>query len=259
MTMQKGEFNDEEAGKNASEKNNDNALLDIVKTLQQEIKNLKAAQVNPAAGIKPEDLVKMMAIYSVESQKSKDKDYRNGILAEDIPIEDFDEKGITFCAPFLGYAIADDRRMGHRVLLPYNKECILFLYQGETRRRQNSKEESLSVFSTYTSQSRKEQDWLRKHTFFNTMFYESTAGAKSFDVIKAQKLSRIMTMVSNFELPSLIARCKEYNVPINVDKDLMRPMLSMAMADRELASEQDTRQIRLAEIEKEKILLNITK
>lgn len=234
-----------------------NALTDLVKGLQKEIKTLKEKQPNPTAGIAPEDLVRYMAQFSADAGKAKEKDYTHGIQAEDIPEEDFlaDMDAVTFCAPFLGYAIADDRRRGHRVLLPYNKQTILFVYQGESRRRTNSKEESLSVFSTYTSQSKKEVKWLREHTFFNTMFYESTAGSKSFDVIKAQKLSRIMTMVSNFELPALIARCKEYGVPISTDKDMMRPMLSMAMAEKELQSEQNVTQRRLMEIEEEKAKL----
>lgn len=249
----------EETPKNDISSSDTKALLDLVKSMQGEIKTLKSQQLNPAAGIKPEDIVKLMAQFSAESSRVKEKDYRSGIQEEDIPLEDFDEKGVTFCAPFLGYVIADDRRKGFRVLLPYNKETILFYYQGETRRFSSGKEEVLSVFSTYTSQSKKEQEWLRNHTFFNTMFYESTQGAKSFDIIKAQKLSKLMTMISHFELPQLIARCKEYSIPINVDKEIMRPMLAMEMADRELKSEQNSVQKRLLEIEKEKELLMIKK
>lgn len=235
--------------------NDTKALIDLVKSMQGEITALKKQQLNPKAGIQPEDLVKIMAQFSAESRKATEKDYRNGIQEEDIPLEDIDEKGITFCAPFLGYAITDDRRKGFRVLLPYNKEVIFFGYQGETRRFSTGKEEVLSVFSTYTSKSKKEQEWLRNHTFFNTMFYESTEGAKNFDIIKAQKLSRIMTAVSHFELPALIARCKEYGIPINKDKDIMRPMLAMKMAEIELQSEQNSTQRRLVELEQEKELL----
>lgn len=257
MALESGEQSNSKSEKDSQKKeavSEVQLLTDLVKQLQSQVKKLESEKLSPQSGIKPEDLVKIMAQYSVESQRVKDKDYRNGIQEEDIPEDDYDERGVTFCAPFLGYVITDDRRKGHRVLLPYNKEAVFFQYQG-TRRFQNGKEESLSVFSTYTSQSKKEQEWLRNHTFFNTMFYESTEGAKSFDVIKAQKLSRIMTMISHLELPQLIARCKEYGIPINKDKDIMRPMLAMEMADRELKSEQTATHKRLMEIEKEKELL----
>lgn len=234
--------------------NQTDALLDVVKQLQGDIKRLKSEQSQNQSGISPSELAKILATYNAESRRVENKDYRQGIREEDIPKDDYDEAGITFCAPFTGYVVTDDYRMGHRVILPYNKESIFFKYQG-SRRFQTGKHQELMAFSTYTSRSKKEQDWLRRHTFFNTMFYESTRGAANFDVIKAQKIARIMTAISKFDLNQIVQRCKEYDIAISQDMDVMRTNLAFKMAERELDSERNATQVRLAEIEKEKALL----
>lgn len=232
-------------------------LKNLVLQLQQENKdiNKKFQEVILAnASGSPASMVKVLAEYTAALDKEKNIDFRAGIRAEDIPKDDYDENGVTFCAPFTGYAIADDRRQGHHVLLPYNKEYIFFEFQGKSE-RQVGKHIQLMNFSTYRSQSKKEIQWLREHTFFNTMFYESTRGVANFDVQRAMKLSRIMTTVTNFEMPQVMARAKEYGIAVDQDLYVMKTMLAMKMADRELESELTSRERRLAELEKEKMLL----
>lgn len=249
MTLKTGDLEENGAAPSSDVK----ALTEMVLKLQNDLAAIKLGntQVSPGSNV---DLVKALAEFSAAQEKAKSIDFKGGIRVEDIPKDDYVEQGVRFCSPFTGYAIADDRRNGHYVLIPYNKEVIFFEYQG-TREMQIGKHIQLMNFSTYNSQSKKEIEWLRGHTFFNTMFYESTKGVTSFDVQKAQKLSRIMTMLSNFEMPQVIARCKEYQIPINEDLSVMRSMLAMKMAERELESEQTTTQRRLVEIDKERALL----
>lgn len=245
---------EEESKKNENSSSTDvKALTEMVLKLQKELNEVKIANTQVSSSV-PMDMVKMLAEFNAASEKAKNLDYRGGIRAEDIPMDDHMDEVITFCAPFTGYAIADDKRKGHLILLPYNMDCIFFEFQG-TRRQQEGKHIQLLSFSTYKTQSKKVAQWLREHTFFNTMFYESTKGAASFDVQRAMKLSRIMSFVSNFEMPQIINRCKDYQIPIGEDLDVMRSMLAMKMADAELNSEQTSTQRRLVELEKEKELL----
>lgn len=255
MTLKSGDLNNNEnSGEKKISTTDADTLKDLVFSLQKELKEIKQTQAVTQSGIDPVMMAKIIAEFSVHSKKTEDLDYSEGISSADIPVDDYDEEGITFCAPFSGYAISDDRRKGHVIRLPYNKKFIFFNYEGE-RIFQQGKHAQKLVFSVYRSQSKEEIKWLREHTFFNTMFYESTKGMANFDVQRAQKLARIMTMLTNFELPSIISRCKEYNVPINQDIAVMRSMLAMEMSKRELESEQSHTQRRLAEIEKEKKLL----
>jgi hypothetical protein len=233
---------------------NTQALLEIVRDLQKEIKTLKEERSTNTAGIDPSLMAEIFAKANVAAEKQRTLDFSKGIKEEEIPADDYLKEGVVFCAPFTMYAIADDRRKGHVVRLPYNKESIFFKYQG-TRKNVSGKQTSLASFSTYTSYSKKEAEWLRNHTMFNVMFYESSNQAISVDVVRAQKLARIMTSLAAFEMPSILSRCKENDVPIGTDIGVMKAALAQKMLEREMASERTSIQNRLAEIEKEKALL----
>lgn len=256
MTLKSGDLKNNE--NNSEEKkissNDIESLTGIVLALQKELKETKQNLALNQTGFDPTMMAKFAAELNQQNKKAEDLDYSEGIKSEDIPLDDYIENGITFCAPFSGYAIADDRRQGHLIRLPYNKKFIFFDYQGQ-RKFQQGKYIQLMVFSTYTSKSKKEIQWLREHTFFGTMFYESTKDIESFDVQRAQKLARIMNMLTQFELPQIISRCKEYGVPIGQDISVMRSMLAMEMSKRELDSEKTAKQRNIEEAEKEKKLL----
>lgn len=255
MTLKSGDLNNNEnAGEKKISTTDADVLKDLVYSLQKELKEIKQNQAVTQSGIDPTMMAKFAAELNQQNKKAENLDYSAGIRAEDIPIDDYDEDGVVFCSPFTGYAIADDRRKGHLITLPYNKKFIFFEFQGQ-RKYQQGRYQQMMVFSTYHSKSKLEIAWLREHTFFGTMFYESTKGLENFDVQRAQKLARIMTALSHLELPSIISRCKEYNVAINQDISVMRSMLAMEMSKRELESEQNSTQRRLEEIEKEKKLL----
>jgi hypothetical protein len=249
MTLKTGDLNED----NKAPQNDVAALTEMVLKLRKELNEVKLSntQVGPGSNV---DLVKALAEFSAAQDKARDLDYKGGIDVKDIPLDDYDEEGVTFCAPFTGYVISSDRRQGHEVNLPYNKDYILFGHQG-TKPVQDGKHVKLMSLCTYRSQSKKEIEWLRSYTFFNTIVYESTRGVMNFDVLRAQKLAKIMTMLTNFEMPSIIARCKEYSVPIDQDVSVMRTNLAMKMADAELVRDQDSTQKRLVELEKEKLLL----
>lgn len=248
-TLKTGDLN-ENKGENTQ---NITALTEMVLQLQKQLNEMKIAntQVSPGNNI---EMIKMLAEFNAANEKAKELDFQGGIRQEDIPLEDYDEEGVVFCAPYTGYAIADDMRMGHRVVLPYNKPFIVFNLHN-SKPIQEGKHVKLMNFAIYKSHSKKEAEWLRNFTFFNAYIYESTRGAMNFDVMKAQKLAKIMTTLARFEMPQLIARCKEYAIPINEEISVMRSMLAMKMADRELESDQNSTQRRLAELEKEKSLL----
>lgn len=250
MTLQTGDLDQE----NKAPKNDVEVLTEMVRKLQLELKEIKLGntQVGPGSNV---DLVKALAEFSAAQKNAENLDFQAGIREEDIPKDDYDEEGVLFCAPFTGYAISDDRRLGHRVVLPYNKPFILFEFEG-VKPMQEGKHIKLMNMCKYRSQSKKEIEWLRNYTFFNTFIYESTRGIVNFDVLKAQKLAKIMAHIVNFEMPQLIKTCDDYKVPITAsDISVMRTSLAMKMAESELARDQDSTRRRLEEIEKEKILL----
>lgn len=229
------------------------ALTEMVYSLQKQLKEIKIANTTVAPGSNV-DMAKVLAEFAAHQKNAENLDFQAGIREEDIPTDDYDEQGVLFCAPFTGYAISDDRRHGHRIVLPYNKPFIIFEHDG-IRKVPNGKHTILMNMCKYLCKSKKEAEWLRKYTFFNTHIYESTKGVANFDVLKAQKLSTIMTHVSNWQMPQLIQGCKEHNIPISEDVQVMRTTLAMKMADVALDADNQSTARRLTELEAEKNLL----
>lgn len=235
---------EEEKSDNTShKKNSEDQFLKIISELSEEVRKLKEnrqpVSFPTTQGMTADDIAKLIEA-SAKGYKSGERDgnidYAKGIREEDIPADDYDEKGVRFCAPNVGYVISSDRRKGHEVVLPYNKATIFFEYQA-TKRMQQGKYESVSPYCAYTSHSKKEIEWLRNHTHYNVMFYESATQALSQDVERMKKMTRIMTLLNHYTVPELLKRCTEYGVAKGENADVMRGHLALAMADKEVESE----------------------
>lgn len=229
----------------------DAELRNMVTNLSKQVEDLKAQKVNAGPVFNADDIAKLI---KASKESDKEIDYAGGIQEEQIPVEDWDEKGVRFCAPFVGYCIVDDVRKGQRVRLPYNKEKIFFDY-GATRRMSQGKYEGVAVYSAYTSHSKKEIAWLRNHRYYNIYFYESTTQAMNTDAMKAQRIGRIMSVLSNYEMDALLKRCKEYDVPMGEDAAIMRSHLAMKMMEREIAEEIESTKKQLSDAYKAQLLL----
>jgi hypothetical protein len=230
MALQEGE---EQTGKENQNIPNDE-LLKLVKKLTDKVDQLEQDKVKNGPVLDADAIVKI--IEATRRETDKDLDYNAGIKVEDIPKDDWEEKGVRFCAPFAGYCLVDDIRKGQRVILPYNKRFIFFEY-GATRRMQQGKYEGVSVYSAYTSHSKKEIEWIRNHSKFGIYFYESSTEAMNADAQKAARLSRIMTVLNAYEMDSLLKRCKEYGVAMGEDAAVMRSHLAFKMMEAEIKLE----------------------
>lgn len=225
----------EETGQGKDNKNIPNEeLLKLVTKLSAKVDEMEKQKLQNGPVLDADAIVKI--IQATRKETDKDLDYQGGIREEEIPKDDWDEKGVRFCTPFVGYCLVDDTRKGHRVTLPYGKKMIFFEY-GATRRMQQGKYEGVSVYSAYTSHSKLEIEWIRKHSKFGTYFYESSTQAMNADAQKAQRLSKIMTVLQNYEMDSLMKRCKEYGVVMGEDASVMRSHLAFKMMEAEIKLE----------------------
>lgn len=167
------------------------------------------------------------------------------VEAKDIDPDDFDSKGVLFCAPSTGYLIVDDFRQGFAVNTPYNNE-IFFMFNGQKISRDGDGHQVLNTFCSYESKSFKEQEWLRAHRYFGLKFFESAKEALSADSAKAQRIAKYVDMLVSDDSASLFTKCKSYGVPVSDDVRTMRILLANKMADK-------------AEGEQESITKNILK
>lgn len=231
-------------------------MMNVIKDLQETVAKLQKTNQPIATqtkeGMSLDDITKV--IQASVNTRDRDLNYEGGIKEEDIPVDDFIDEGIRFCAPSGGYVIVDDRRKGHRVLIPYNKPHIFFEYEA-TRRVQQGKYETIAPYSVYISKSKKEAEWLRNHSHYNVLFYESATDAVSADVIRMQKLARMMTLLQHYSLPDLIKRCREYSIAPSEEPSKMRSQLAHAMVDIEIQSALSTTEKLLHETNKTALLV----
>lgn len=258
MTLVKGNQNNED-----SKSNNDftkDELFKIVTTLNKKVEDLERQQVenqfssqgispSVSSGISADDLTKILA--AIKEPALSDVDFDGGIKVEDIPQDDYLDKPVRFCAPYVGHVITGDLRKGYNIKLPYNRPYIFFEYQGY-KKIQQGKYEALAVYSTYESHSKKEVAWLRDHSRYGINFYETSTEALSADVLKMQRLSRVMTVLQNYDLIDLIKRCKEYGIQPTEDPRVMRTYLAYEMVKRESESEKSISQKTLEDTLKER-------
>lgn len=238
-----------EKGKKEGKQESD--LIALVKQMQEEIASLKATK---ATEFNPTDFLSMMAKYQTELKNQEKIDYEEGIRAEDIPVDDYIENGVVFSAPSVGMCIVDDRRMGHRVVLPYGKKAIMFIHTA-TRHVKRDKYTELVTMCSYKSHSKAEVEWLRKHSLYNAVFYETTKGVIGAEIQNATRIARILGSLNQIDMPSIVKRCKEYKVPVTDDIATMRAGLAVKMSEAEAKSEETVTHKRLQEIEKEKEML----
>lgn len=170
------------------------------------------------------------------------------------PEDDYEVDGVRFCAPFVGYALVDDRRKGVRSLNPWNKKALVFKFASSKRVRQG-KYEALSVYSTYTSHSKKEIEWIRSHSLYTIMFFESSMEAINADSIKAMKLANIYSVLKDQDYNQLLRTATDYKVKYQEDVHALRMNLAHAMAEAQMRKEEEASQKRLIEMSKDGLLV----
>jgi hypothetical protein len=234
-------------------------VLEQLLALKEELANLKKTSpptVFPGK-FSEEDIASIAAIIASRQKPSgpqRDINYDEGIEEEDIPTEDWDPKGVRFCCPLVGYLIQDDLRKGHRIKLPYNKKEVFFEYAA-TRVTQVGKYEQAAPLSVFRSHSHKLTKWLREHSLYGIMFYETSNEAMNADASKALRMASIMKALQPLELHDLFRRCKEYGVEMSEDAAVMRGKIAYAMISKEIESEADRSKAILDDNYKSSVLL----
>lgn len=173
---------------------------------------------------------------AVTNVKKKDLDFEEGVDESQIPLDDFDKEGVSFFVPATGYVMSCDRRMGKIVKLPWGKKTIFFEHEG-TRKRGQGRYAELATISRYTSNSKKEIQWIRDHSMYGVLIYENTNNAMNVDMLKIQKLSRVIGMLRSVEHVELLKMCNSYNVEKSNDMNTMRYQIAQEMVRKELESE----------------------
>lgn len=226
-------------GTENNESNKNSSLEELVLKLQKQVADMQSKGAQPSqptnvGGLSAEQFQVFMD--AVTNTKKKDLDFEEGVDETMVPVEDFFPDGVSFFVPATGYVMSCDRRKGKVVKLPWNKKTIFFEHEGSKIRGQGKYQE-LAVISRYTSYSTKEIEWIRNHSMYGVLIYENTNNAMNVDMLKIQRLSKVITTLRSVDHIDLLKMCKNYNVQQGNDANVMRFQIAHEMVDREMKAE----------------------
>lgn len=158
---------------------------------------------------------------------------------ENIPLDDYLKTPVTIYT-FCSYKpIFDDRRGGHAIKTPYGRPIVL-KFSGNMP---NGKGTNVPV-ATGKLETKKELDFIRKHSLFGIEIFETAAGALSTDPNEAQLMSNVMTMVNTMTQAEVISRVKnEGGVEISPDIERMRHDLFTKLFNEEKLRQEQWNQL----------------
>tara|TARA_R110000803_G_scaffold31410_2_gene70068 strand:+ start:454 stop:1233 length:780 start_codon:yes stop_codon:yes gene_type:complete len=236
MSLEKGTSVQGGAGK-TEEKPDLSKIEALELKLEKALKAIAQPQA-PAGGITAEQMEKILS--KVTSSNGVDTsivgDY-NYVEEADIDPEDLLENGHVFFSHTAGYIIVDDLKQGRSVRTPYNT-IIEFKYV-HTQKKQHGKEVELNVLSSYLCRSKKEVEWLKKSSFYGYKIFDDISLATSKQAKVAGKISQYMQAAKSMEIGQLINACKEYQIPVTRDPEIMRLALSTAYAQKSVIQENE--------------------
>jgi len=252
MAMKSGSENEEGTKKPVDPQEE---LLKIIQKQNEQLAHfdnkIKALEENQSQSLNPKMLESILEKFAQANSGRSMKDDDAEIQP---PLSDYDEVGVRFCAPKIGYFIIDDKRKGRVERLPFNKKGVFFEHAA-TRIMQVGKYQATAPISVYRSHSKAEIAWIREHSRYGTEIYESSTEAAHADAVRMARLANIMQAIQNYELPDLMKVAKENNVAISEDSNALRTNIAFAILDRELAAENMQTKKTLEETYKHSVLL----
>lgn len=196
---------------------------------------LSSLQAPSNQNLDAQAILKLADAIKGQSQ-ANELDYQSGIREDQIPEDDYlvDPKDwVTFCVPKAGYVLTDDKRKGHVVKLPFNRDAIFFEYI-TTNRTQNGKHTVTTPLSTYVCKSKAERDWIRNHSYYQSLIFESTTDAASVDSVKAMRTASIMNILRTKDTPSIISQARSLEIQFNGDVEATRMHIAQKMVEIEM-------------------------
>lgn len=206
--------------------------------LQAKVEKLEATggkQTTP--GITPEIIAAIAkTVADARRHETFDNNFDEGFVKEvDIDPDDvLDEKSsVTFFAHTIYNVIVGGIRSGKQVRTPFGNK-IEFRY-ANTFLKGTGRSRTTMPYCTYTSHSKKEVKWLMEDSRFGRVYYRSINDIINTDADTAQKTAQIYNSVNDMLPHQLIARCKEKNIEVGINTDVMKAALVMKMIGEQKA------------------------
>lgn len=184
---------------------------------------IAAATGGAQVGQSNAELVKMLAdaINKKDYEIPDDFGYTD---PADLDPKDVLEDPVIFWAPGFHVVIGDDTKHGRKIPPPVNR-VIWFKPEG-SKRVQNGKEMDIQIFSKYACYSKKEKDWLEKHTLYGIAFFLEGSSTMNVDLRFTQKLMEYANGLRNMEGHRVVKEAQALGMAFTNDLNELRLALA---------------------------------
>lgn len=168
-----------------------------------------------------------------ENQGNSANKYLGGrpIDIHEIDSDDVLDVPAVFFAHSVSYMIYDDRRNGRVISTPYRRPFkFKKVIRNVTTVPGSRTPVYLSISAVFVN-SKKEVEWLKKHSLFGIKFFEKMGDAKDISAEMQDKLVSAWNIVSSFDEHSIVQRCAREGIVVDtMDMNEMRRRLAKKMA-----------------------------
>jgi len=245
----------EESGKKKEGQSVNPEMMDILKRMeeriQQQDEEIKKLNSRPQSGGIGTDFATQLASALNNKDTLENGQYVfNTALESEDQIDPSDilapEEYVTFVSHMAWNSITSDKRHGRSVKPPFG--IIKFDYQF-TNHVKSGKETDVSHVCRYVCKSRTELNWLRNHSLFGISFFDSIEGALSEEGKKAQRLSVMMSHLSNRGRSDLLPMARQNGVTgcETMEISQLRAAIATAIVNKQIEDQEKSTRLRLNE------------
>lgn len=148
------------------------------------------------------------------------------INMEDVDPEDILEVPAYFFSYSYKYAIYDDLKNGVALNPPYGAVKFNPLFRSSPTGKVYGTSARYSNISYALVYSKKQSEWLKKHSLFGVYFFENIGAAQSVDYLEAESIAKAYQTVQGLSGFKLRHRCQAEGIDItSIDDSVMRQKL----------------------------------
>lgn len=189
---------------------------------------LEKGQTAPAPAFDMKDFARIIdgAIRSNQDSKTGRTFGISPVNMEDVDPDDVLEVAAYFFSYSYKYAVYDDVRNGIAVNPPYGAVKFNPLFRSSPTGKVYGTSARYSNISYALVYSKKQAEWLKKHSLFGVMFFENIGAAKSVNYLEAETIAKAYQSVQGLTGFKLRQRCVAEGIDIStIDDTIMRQQL----------------------------------
>lgn len=208
------------------------SILAEMNKMREEMEALRSQTGNTPTGMA--ELAQ--AIHSLVNNNSEPKSTArltaSPVMEYEIDPDDFLDEPVLFFKFSHSHTIFDDVRFNKPIFTPYKTPIKFHNSQYSVKQGPTRFDQSTIAICTARVRSKKEVEWLRKHSEYNVTFFEEIQKAQSMNSVLAAKLVQANNMCMNMTQSEVIHRAKIEGIQISKDVDQMKRDLVQSLAKK---------------------------